>query len=264
MLPPPAHLVQFYNADEPLLTRNVTDYLLEGLNQGDALLVIATPERIGAVARELRESGADPEAAIRQRRLLFADAEQTLSRFMVNGQPEWQRFERTVRALIKEVGPQPDHNGLRAYGEMVGVLWKTREFSAAVRLEHFWNRLMSAHSFQLFCAYPIDVFGKDFHSGALDSLLCAHTHLLPATRNRDLDSAMDRAMDEILGANAPGLRSLINANYRPSWAEMPEAEAVILWLRQNLPACAEEIVARARQYFQAGPGSELPVYENVQ
>jgi hypothetical protein len=264
MLPPPGHLVQFYDADEPLLTRNVTDYLLDGLNQGEALLVIATPERNVALARELRESGADPDAAIRQRRLLFADAEQTLTRFMVNGQPEWQRFERTVGALIQQVRPLPDNAGLRAYGEMVGVLWKAGEFAAAVSLEQFWNRLLSAHSFQLFCAYPIDVFGKDFHSGALDSVLCAHTHLLPATRNRDLDSAMDRAMDEILGANAQGLRALINANYRPSWAEMPEAEAVILWLRQNLPSCAEEILGRARQYFQAGPPTELAVNAHVQ
>ena len=262
--PPPAgHVVQFYDADEPLLTRNVTDYLLEGMHQGDALLVIATAERNEALARELRESGAEPDVAIRER-LLFADAEQTLTRFMVNGQPDWQRFERTLGALIQQVRPHPDHTGLRAYGEMVGVLWEAGQFSAAVRLEQFWNRRLSADSFHLFCAYPIDLFGKDFHSAALDPLLCAHTHLLPAARNRDLVSAIDRAMDEVLGGNAQGLRALIKANYRPSWAAIPEAEAAILWLRQNLPSCAEEIIARAHQYFQAAPRTPTSNLRNLQ
>jgi hypothetical protein len=263
-LEPSGHIVQFYDADEPLLTRNVSDYLLEGLKQGDALLVIATQERNAALAGDLRESGADPDTAIRQPRLLFADAEQTLTRFMVNGQPDWQRFERTIGALIRVVRLQPDHPGLRAYGEMVGVLWKAGQFSAAVRLEQFWNRLLSAHSFHLFCAYPIDVFGKDFDGATLDPLLCAHTHLLPAARNGDLDSAIERAMDEVLGPNARGLRALIQANYRPNWAAMPAAEAAILWLRQNLPSCADEIVTRARQYFQAAPRTALPIHEHVQ
>jgi hypothetical protein len=263
---PHGHLVQFYQADEPVLTSNVTEFLLEGLKQGDALLVITTPERNTAFARSLRESGIDPDAAVRERRLLFPDALQTLHRFMVDGQPDWRRFERTVGALIREVRPQPDHRGLRAYGEMVGLLWKEGQFAAAVRLEQFWNKLMSAHAFQLFCAYPIDVFGKDFQAAALDPVLCAHTHLVSAGRNRDLDRAVGRAMDEVLGPNVQGLRALIDAIYRPAWASMPDAETAILWLRNNLPEYAEDILMLAKHYYQGtlpnvpplSPGDLLP------
>jgi hypothetical protein len=56
-------------------------------------------------------------------------------------------------------------------------------------------------------------------------------------------------MEEILGENADALKVLIKANYRPSWAVMPNAEAILLWLRRNLPGKADEIVTRARHHY---------------
>jgi hypothetical protein len=56
-------------------------------------------------------------------------------------------------------------------------------------------------------------------------------------------------MDEILGSKADALRILIKANYRPAWAVMPAAEAIVLWLRKNLPEQADHIVARARYHY---------------
>jgi hypothetical protein len=32
---------------------------------------------------------------------------------------------------------------------------------------------------------------------------------------------------------------------------MPEAETMILWIRNNLPQHADEILQRARQYYQS-------------
>jgi len=243
-------LVQFYQADEALLTSNVVEFLLDGLKKGEAALVITTPERNAAFACGLRKSGFNPNVAVRERKLLFADAEETLRRFMVDGQPDWRRFVRTIGALIREVRPHADA-GLRAYDEMVGLLWREGKFAAAVRLEQFWNNLMRANALHLFCAYPIDVFGKDFQSETLDPLLCAHTHLVPGGRNGDLDSAIHRAMDEILGANSQVLRVRIDDAPQPSWASMPEAETAILWIRNNLPEHADEILLRARRYYQS-------------
>jgi MEDS: MEthanogen/methylotroph, DcmR Sensory domain len=250
---PHGHLVQFYQADDALLTSNVVDFLTDGLKRGDALLVITTPERNAAFTAGLAEAGIDPTTAIRERKLLFADAEQTLRRFMLDGEPDWMRFERTIGALIREVRPQHDHGGLRAYGEMVGILWQEGQFAAAIHLEQLWNNMMSAKAFHLFCAYPIDVFGKDFDSETLDPLLCAHTHLVPAGRNQDLNSAVQRAIDDVLGSDAHALRARIEADQNPSWASIPEAESAILWLRNNLPQHADEILLQARQHYQATP-----------
>jgi hypothetical protein len=132
---------------------------------------------------------------------------------------------------------------------MVGVLWKARQFDAAIRLEQLWNRLLEQSSFSLYCAYAIDVFGKEFHVANLDGVLCTHTHLVPAQPNGNLETALKLSMDEILGESADALKVLIKANYRPSWAVMPNAEAILLWLRRNLPDKADEIITRARHHY---------------
>jgi hypothetical protein len=134
---------------------------------------------------------------------------------------------------------------------MVGLLWRAGQMSAAARLEAFWNKLMSANGFSLFCAYPIDVFGGEFQIPIVDEVLCAHTHLLPGSAGGRLDSAVNRAFDEILGQRADGLRHLVKANFRPSWAAVPPAEATILWLRNNLPEYADQILTLARVYYEA-------------
>jgi hypothetical protein len=167
------------------------------------------------------------------------------------GQPDWQLFGSVIRKAMRQVRPSPGAEGLRAYGEMVGILWKARQFAAAIRLEQLWNRLLEQSSFSLYCAYVIDVFGKEFEVGNLNGVLCTHTHLVPAQPNGTLETALNRSMDEILGPKADALRVLIKANYRPGWAVMPAAEAIVLWLRKNLPEQADQIVARARYHYHS-------------
>jgi len=246
------HLVQIYDeGNERSLVRNVGRYLAEGLRAGDGLLVIAGAEHNEAFRRELDESGADTACAIREGWLKFFDAQETLAKFMVGGNPDWRRFEAAVGAAMRQVRKVDAGAGMRAYGEMVGILWKARQFSAAIRLEQFWNKLLSRSTFSLYCAYSIDVFGKEFQVSALDGVLCTHTHLVPAETNGNLEAAMNRAMEQVLGEKASALRVLIKANYRPSWALMPTGEAIALWLRNNLPNQSDEILGLARQHYHA-------------
>ncbi len=116
-------------------------------------------------------------------------------------------------------------------------------------MEHYWNELRDSARFKLFCAYPIDVLGKCFRSVAVDALLGTHTHLLPGGTSAHLEHALNRAMDEVLGPKVDGVRSLIQTNYRPSWAKMPSAEGMILWMRNNLPEYVDQIVDLAREYY---------------
>jgi hypothetical protein len=248
--PEAGHFVQFYGTDDSLLTRNITLYLSEGLKRGEGALVIASGQRNEALVAHLRDAGAEPEQAMRQRKILFLDAQQTLDRFMVDGQPDQRRFERTLEAAMAQVDA-PEDGGLRAYGEMVGVLWQAGQFSAAILLEQYWNEVLNRSSFNLFCGYPIDPFAKDFNPDHLDALLCAHTHLLPTSPNKlEVDDAMDRAMDEVLGSRADGVRKRMKSEHQLAWAATPRAEGILFWLRNNLPEHADAIIARARQHYQ--------------
>jgi hypothetical protein len=244
------HFVQLYQADEDALAANVGQYLWEGQRRGEGLLVIASPQNIVRFRTELQKRKTDTGQIVHNRNLVFFDAFDTLSRFMVGGQPDWGLFEDVVGSALHQVRPQKEFAGLRAYGEMVSLLWKARMFAAAIRLEQFWNRLLSRSSFSLFCGYAIDVFGKEFEIKSLDALLCAHTHLLPATDGH-LETAINRAMDEILGPSARDLKLLIKANFRPSWAVMPVGETMALWLRNNLPEQAGDIMDSARLHYQS-------------
>jgi hypothetical protein len=259
---PREHLLQLYGSDERRLTTNVGHYLSEGLKLGNGLLVIATKTHNEIFAAKMILADADPIAAVQDGRLVFLDAAETLARFMVRGQPDWAAFENIIGSAIGRLQARPDQTGLRAYGELVGLLWNAGRYSAANRLEIFWNKLLNSNHFNLYCAYPIDVFGSEFQTAALDALLCAHTHLLPAGEEDDLEHAIDRSMDDMLGKRATGLRVLMDSDFEPSWLTLPRAEARILWLRNHLPDEAEKILARARQYYQMShsrAATEIPI-----
>lgn len=242
---PEGHVVQLYGKDDRLLVANVSRYLAEGLRRADGLLVIATPEHGGSIARQLKLEQAYPQAVL-EGRLVFLDAQATLDQFMVDGQPDADRFRGVIGNALRGVRARAGHTGVRAYGEMVGLLWLAGQLSAAARLESFWNDLLKSSDVSLFCGYPIDIFGEEFQAGTVDPLLCSHRHLLPLEEG--LEEALNKAVDEVLGARAAGLKPLMKANHRPSWGEIPRAESIILWLRSNLPGSAGEILKRARQY----------------
>jgi hypothetical protein len=246
-LGPEEHVVQLYGPDDQLLAQNVARFLSPGLKRGDGLLVIATPEHRTTLTRKLRNESGYPKAVL-EGRLVFLDAKTTLGRFMVNGMPDSDLFLTVVGEALRGIRARAGHTGVRAYGEMVGLLWQGGEQQAAIRLEELWNELLRQNDVSLFCAYPIDVLGPEFQTSRLDPIFCSHTHLLPS--DGALEDALNLAMDEVLGARVEGLRQLMRNNHRPAWAAIPKAEALVLWLRSNLPGSVEEILARARTYYQ--------------
>ncbi len=209
--------------------------------------------RNAAVALKINEFGIDARQAQQEGRLRFLEAEPTLEQFMVDGQPYWGRFEQTISSAISEIRTVVGHGGLRAYGEMVGVLWTKGQFSAAIRLEQFWNKLLSRSSASLFCGYPIDIFAPGFDSGAVDAVLRAHTHVVPAWSNRNAEDAIQEAMRRILGPLAEETEAPMEAGPPGRGSATLNLEARVRWIRQNLPDRADEVLAQARQFLQPSP-----------
>ena len=170
------HVVQLYGSNDQLLTRNVSRYLAEGLRRGDALVVIATPEHAGAITRALTLGGADAGSSSRDDRLIVLDAPETLGRFLVDGQPDEHLFRDVVGAVLAEAHRRSSTGHVRAFGEMVGLLWVEGDRAAATRLEEYWNDLLRGAACSLFCAYPIDIYDTGDTAG-LDAILGTHTHM---------------------------------------------------------------------------------------
>ena len=242
------HIVQFYTADAAALVRNVGKFLLEGLRKGESAIAIATPDHARDFERELSQAGCDVEAAVAERRLLVLDAQQSMARFMTDGRPDWSRFVGTADAAFGQLAAG---TGVRAYGEMVGVLWEAGQYSAAIVLEDYWNRYLRENDFPLFCAYPIDVFDREFQMCGVEALLCDHTHVMSSGAPDVLDRALNRAIGEHIGVDAADIRLRVSESSTPSWATIQPAEATMLWLRTNAPEHADSILDRARQYYKA-------------
>ena len=144
------HVVQFYAADDELVAA-VGAYLRGALSVGESAIVIASPEHREAFAAHLLAAGVDVELAGAQGRLVLLDAADTLARFMVDGRPDPRAFEAVVGELVRASGAR---GSVRAYGEMVALLWDAGLVNAAIELEGLWNALGDQTPFALFCAYP--------------------------------------------------------------------------------------------------------------
>jgi len=246
---PHGHLVQIYDQRrEDSLIRNATRYFAEGLRKGEGLLVIARARQHEAFRKQTEGC----EQAIREGRAAFFDSREMLGRLITGGRLEWSRFESVVGTALETVRPRGDDPpGVRAYGDIVDILWNARQYSVAIRLEQFWNKLRTRSRLSLFCGYSMDIFAADLHLLPLDGVLSSHSHLVPAESDAALEIAIDRAMEEVLGGEAATLRPLIRASCRPCWAVMPTGNRVALWRRKNLPGRSEEILRLAQRHYQA-------------
>jgi len=242
------HFVQLYGSDLDLLVSNVGRYLFEGFQAGQTLLVVATPLHTAAFSDALSALGLDPTCAIRDERLVFLDAKKTLDSFMIDGQPDGNEFENCVGNVVRQVQSRCQF-GLRAYGEMVSLLWTGGHFSAAMALEELWNKLIASSAFNLFCAYDIDVFGHGFHACDVDALLSSHTHLVPAQTHGDLEDAVQLAMQEILGSQFGSLKERIESDRQAPWTSALRGESLILALRKSVGSAADPILDRAREHY---------------
>ncbi|HEY5258090.1 MAG TPA: MEDS domain-containing protein [Candidatus Baltobacteraceae bacterium] len=256
MLGPCDHAVQFYGLDEPALIANAGAYLLDGLRKDDNVIVVAQPRSRTAFESYLGDQGVDHHGLQASGRLQVIDSEQTLDRFMVGGQPDSRRFNDVIGSLVR--GALAPASGLRAYGDMVDLLWKRGQYPAAIRLEQLWHRLIADSSFSLFCGYEIDVLDPDLELGLLDALLRAHSHLLPGGAAAALSTALGLAMKEAFGEEFERVAGEASGFSQRGWSRLAPSEATILFLRKDRPAHARRVLARAREHYLALRDSQQP------
>jgi signal transduction histidine kinase len=196
------HAVQFYE-DEGFLVNAVSRYLEPSLAARQPVLIIATKQRRQAFVDRLKTLGVDAEAAERDRVLGLVDARAALEDFMVDGMPDEGRFDATVGGLVRGCRLAFPSVPLRAYGEMVDLLWQDSKPDAAIRLEELWNQLAATHDFSLLCAYAMSRFAGSLHAKGFAEVCARHADVRPAdgmphveetdTRSREVARLQQRA-----------------------------------------------------------------------
>ena len=170
------HVVQLYR-DERFLAEAVALFAGVGIGKADAVILVATPSHVAAIEKRLEAEGFDLDGLKRWGQLTVLDAAATLARFMVDGMPDETRFKSLICDVIGQARQDGRYRRVRAYGEMVNLLWKNN-LPAATRLEELWNDVIQAQSISLFCAYCLDREGEAQKHVPVD-LRTLHSLLIP-------------------------------------------------------------------------------------
>ncbi|MBC5768574.1 MEDS domain-containing protein [Ramlibacter albus] len=173
-MPPCNHVVQIYENDAVFLD-TLEQFAAGGLRAGEAVVVIATRAHRDALSMRLAAGGIDVEALASNDQLMLEDAEELLAKFMLAGWPDDEKFKRAVGALLARASR--GGRRVRAFGEMVALLWGAGHCAATVRLEHLWHALCEEARFTLLCSYPKAGFTRNA-SESIREICNAHSHVL--------------------------------------------------------------------------------------
>ena len=166
------HLVQLFDETESLVA-GISTFLFDAWKRGHHLLVVSRAGNWAMTAAELQARGCPVPQLIAAGRLIVLDAATTLATFMVNGDPNPEKFRASIGDLVTRVCAESAH-GVAAYGEMVDILAAQGNFTGAEQLEALWNELSQTCSFRLLCGYSASHFGDARTTGHLHAICAAH------------------------------------------------------------------------------------------
>jgi hypothetical protein len=173
------HDVQFYQNDA-FLVDSVARFLAEGAQIGQPIIVIATAKHRRAFEDALLARGVDVPELGRKNDAVFADAHETLNAFMQGGRPDRELFDATVGSVFERALKDRRYVIVRAYGEMVDLLWSEGKAAAALELEDIWNAFAKKHAFSLLCAYAASSLQRSSAGASLADICARHSHVLPS------------------------------------------------------------------------------------
>jgi hypothetical protein len=164
------HALHLYEEDVTLAT-TVANFLAPAFTADQAIIAIATRPHLAAVEQRLRTTGQDVDAARRSGRYVSLDAERVLPRLMRNGLPSVEAFKNVIGTQVAELTGQ--YGEVRAFGELVQLLWREGKSTAALHLEDLWNELLAYQPLSLICGYRVRTIGG--HEGPrVDEIVRRH------------------------------------------------------------------------------------------
>ena len=187
---PCEHFVQFYESDEFLLDA-VSGFIGSGLDEGDVCIVVGMEALREGLEDRLKANGL-LMASHMQGEYISLSAAEMLSKFMVDGLPDAERFAEIFGNMIVQAAANGGRR-VRVYGEMVAWLWAEGNQEAAIQLEELWNDLHNITGpFVLFCAYSMHSFAGEAYRGAFNKICTQHSLIIPGESYTSLRNPDER------------------------------------------------------------------------
>jgi anti-sigma regulatory factor (Ser/Thr protein kinase) len=262
------HVVQFYR-HETELTGTTGRYLADTIRAGAVAIAIATQPHRQALEIELRETGIDPAQARRDRAWVTVEAAEALAGLMSDGRIDRRAFRRLIGGLVRAVAA--GGRQVRAYGEIVNLLWEAGDVPAAIEVEELWNDLRRQLEFSLLCAYHSGSIERGAHPQAVEQVCGLHSSVTaefpgalnwPGAARRFVAGAMRRwgydarlLHDAQLVISELATNAVIHARSPFSVLARCEASGVRVSIRDRSPA--KPTVRDDRQMAGSGRGLRL-------
>ena len=184
------HCVQLYEKPA-FLAATVAAYAAQGLVAREAVIIVAKDRNRTLFETEMAARGVDLDAVRNSGQLTMLSAEDTLSHFMGSGWPDQDAFNRTVGGVVRTASGA-GWAGVRAFGEMVAVLWEAGHPAMALRLEHLWDELAETEKFSLLCAYALSSFEGAGQAEGFLGVCDSHSIVLPSEGYLNLSGDRER------------------------------------------------------------------------
>jgi len=153
------HEVGFFSDEASILDAYV-EFAESGIRAGSPVIVVTDGHRRTHVLRRLEERGVPVAALVEERRCVPVDADDVLSRIMLNDRVDEARFREVIIPSLVDASGSSTSAPTRvvACGEMAPRLWKRGNAEAALQLERLWDGLVREFDVETFCCYaPVDV-----------------------------------------------------------------------------------------------------------
>ena len=243
------HIVQLYQ-DQDFLNRAVCRFAGAAIANGEGVILVPTPSHWHGIRPRLEAEGVDVAAARRRGQLTVVDSDEFMPSFMRESMPDSPVFLGLAADVIGEAR-SGRYQKVRWWGEMVNVLWERGDVAASMNLEDLFDQLAHQHDIAIFCSFLMDNFNGEVHAQMLPRLGMNHSHLVPVEDYARLESAVARAVREVVGTEeARALEDRLLSDYRRPFA-MPRAQALLLALRQAVPTVADPVLHRSRELYMA-------------
>lgn len=208
-------MVGFCTTDRFLVSQ-ITEFVAEGLEAGEQVLVLATADHWRAVAAALDGRGIAHGHATARGQLVIMDADGVLDQVVRSGAVDVERFRGMLTKLLAAPGPK------RLYGEVVGSLTGRGDVDGAAQIEAMVHDVSHSLGIPILCGYNVR----------------SPKPLTPGDVSR-LEQLHDRAFSELDARPSPQRAGQFHAvRFYADATELSELVAAFLGdgLRSNEPA----------------------------
>jgi hypothetical protein len=250
---PRDHIVQLYQ-DQQFLNRAVCRFAAAAIANGEGVILVPTAAHWEAFCPRLEAEGVDISAAQARGQLTVVDADELLPRFMRNAMPDAPLFLGLAGETVARARGAGRYPKVRWWGEMVNVLWERGDVAASMNLEDLFDQLADEQEIAIFCSFVMDNFNGEVQSRLLPRLGENHSHLIPVEDYVRLERAVTAALRETVGVDEAQILEGRLMQGQSEKFHMPRPQALLLALRQSLPAVADAVLAKSGIFYAQAKG----------